>query len=166
MRIEFYHTSTDSSKLQWDLTHANYSAITEQKSRAYTVVAGEIFCSEGGFFLEPSRVSRRSFPTLPATHETVLTWLIRSGFFSPLWTAKLLLGNESVLYAACQAQPNRFPTNLRGLLLNRTHSDVEDYLETLKASNAGERFQAMKREQSLEIATYQNKMVPRLVDSE
>ncbi len=166
MRIEFYRINSEPDKLQWDLTHANYSAVTEKKSRAYTRVPGEIICYEGGFFLEPSRVSKKSFPNFPATRESILTWLIRSGFFSPLWVAKILLGNENVLYAACQALPFRFPTNLRGLLLNRSHSDVEDYLERLKANKADETFQAMKREQSEEIAMYRNKMVPRLVDSE
>ena len=166
MRIEFYLTSAAPGKLQWDLTHCNYSAVTGCKSRAYAVDPGEMLCSLGGFFLDPGKSSQKKFPAIPATRKSLLSWLLRCGFFSPTWIVKILLGKESVLHEACLAAPKYFPTTLRGLLLNRKRTDVENYLETLKASRAGERFQEMRREQSIEIATYQNKTVPRMTESE
>jgi len=165
MRIEFYRVSTDPSKLQWDITHANYSAITEKKSRAYTSVDHEILCSEGGFFLDPTRLSSKEFPKVPATQKDILNWLIRAGFFSPLWIIKILLGNEETLYQACTALKDRFPNSLRVLLSKRGHSPIEKYLGELRSTGAEERFKDMARIQSAEIAMYKSKGVPRMVDS-
>jgi hypothetical protein len=166
LRIEFYRLNTDPSKLCWDVTHANYSAITERKSRAYTEVDGEIIGDRSGFFLDPKRVSRKTFPTIPATHESVMTWLMRSGFFSPVWVLKILLGNEETLREACTQLTGNFHSNLRGFLVKSERSDVENYLESLRVEKADEKFRDMAREQAGDIANYQAKYLPRMVDSE